>query len=101
MDLGNLHSQLSEEAYSAGWMSGLEYALSNAVLTGPFQYGRLSIDEIHITRLEELANAYSGWIVFEDRDFERWVPMGHWVKKTRTTARVWCTFFRSCRLARQ
>ena len=77
--LKDFMSELSEEAYSAGWMSGLEYALWYAVLNGPLEYGRLSIDEVHIERLKELAGACAGWIVFEDRDSESWVPMPEWV----------------------
>ena len=36
-------SELSERAYCAGWMEGLEYTLWKAVLEGRLKYGRLQI----------------------------------------------------------
>ena len=37
--LAEYMSELSEEAFFAGWMEGLEYALWKAVVENPFTYG--------------------------------------------------------------
>ena len=59
-------SELSEEAYFAGRMEGLEYALWKAVVENPFEYGLLQLTEQHIAELTKLSNACGGWIVFDD-----------------------------------
>lgn len=64
--LAEYMSYLSEEAYTAGWIEGLEYALWNAVLNGPTSYGRLDISEKHIEKLIELSDVADGWIYFDD-----------------------------------
>ena len=72
-------SELSEEAYSAGWMLGLEYALWDAVLGQSDKYGRLSIGAGEVARLRELAGQCAGWIVFDDE--ETWLPMVEWERR--------------------
>ena len=49
--LAEYMSELSEEAYFAGWMEGLEYALWKAVVENPFNYGFLQLTEQHIAEL--------------------------------------------------
>ena len=71
-------SELSEAAYSAEWYTGLEYALWNAVVSGPRQFGRVEIDSVHIRRLRDLSERCRGWIVFEGRDHETWMPIDEW-----------------------
>ena len=73
-------SELSEEAYFAGWMKGLEYALWNALVDEPFEYGFLKITEQHIDELTKLSKACGGWIVFDDKFEETFVPIGEWRK---------------------
>ena len=77
-DLAAYMSALSEEAYSAAWMSGLEYALWEATLGGRPSYGRLTVEDHHRARLRQLSEACGGWIVFEDRNDERWVSLHDW-----------------------
>ena len=59
-------SSLSEEAWYAGWMMDLEYALWDAVEHGPRSYGRLDVTEQHIAKLRDLSAACGGWIRFAD-----------------------------------
>ena len=80
-------SALSEEAYSAEWMDGLEYTLWNAVLDGPFKYGRLQITDEQITRLNELAGACGGWIVYDDVAGEVFVPQEQWQRMYESHAK--------------
>jgi hypothetical protein len=61
--LADFMSELSEEAYYAGWMMDLEYALWEAVIGVRRDYGRLELSEAHCTRLRELSDNCGGWIV--------------------------------------
>ena len=44
-ELAEYMSQISEEAYSAGWFSDLEYILWNAVTGGKREFGRYFISD--------------------------------------------------------
>ncbi len=81
LELEQYMSELSEEAYCAGWMTGLEYALWNAVINGPRDYGRLPITDAHISKLKELSNRCGGWIVFDDETEETFIPLQEWQQK--------------------
>lgn len=71
-------SSLSEAAYAAAWMQHLEFALWHAVVTGPFQYGRLLITQTHIDELRRLSDASKGWVYFDDQNGETWIPLNEW-----------------------
>jgi hypothetical protein len=77
-DLADYMSDLSESAYSARWMTGLEFALWDAVVNGPFKYGRLRLADEHIRRLKELSDGCKGWIRFDDINEETFVPFAEW-----------------------
>jgi hypothetical protein len=74
-------SDLSEEAYYAGWMDGLEYALWEAVTGVRREYGRLALTEAHRAHLRELSDNCGGWIVFDDDTEKTWVPLAEWKKR--------------------
>ena len=76
--LAEFMSELSEEAYCAGWMLGLEYALWAAVSTGPRSFGRLDISVSQIERLRRLSLQCEGWIVFDEETGETWVGLPEW-----------------------
>lgn len=80
-ELAELMSEISEEAFCAGWMKGLELALWDAVTRGTREYGRMEIDNDRIDRLRDLARACDGWIVFDDDREEVWVPMPDWIQR--------------------
>jgi len=80
-------SELSEEAWYAGWQTDLEYALCDAVEHGPRCYGRLDVTDRHIAKLRELSLACGGWIRFaDDAPEEEFVPLDAW--KHLTAARA-------------
>ena len=79
-ELKKYMSALSEEAYCAAWMEGLEYALWKAVLEGRLKYGRLQITREHTTRLKELSDRCGGWIVWDQVSGESLVPLDRWKK---------------------
>jgi hypothetical protein len=80
-DLAAYMSELSEHAFSAGWMDGLEQALWRAVISGPFRYGYLTLTIEHVEKLRALSNACDGWIVFDDNLEESFVSMGQWIEQ--------------------
>ena len=71
-------SELSEKAYCAGWMSGLEFALWKAVREGPMCYGRIQIEDEHIMRLRQLSERCQGWIRSDDAHEEVGVSIEEW-----------------------
>jgi hypothetical protein len=79
--LADFMSDLSEEAYYAGWMRDLEYALWEAVLGVRCEYGRLELTEAHRMRLRELSDGCGGWIVFDDNTEETWLPRAEWEER--------------------
>ncbi len=77
-ELAELMSAISELAYAAGWLSNLEHYLWRAVADGPFRLGQLQLTVSHISRLRDLAAACGGWIRFDDKNEEMFVPLAQW-----------------------
>lgn len=59
-------SDVSEDHWAAGWMSGTEVSLWEAVNGGNRRWCLRDIDQRDIDQLRELATAARGWIVWED-----------------------------------
>ena len=74
-------SELSEEAYSAGWMLGLEYALWDAVFGQSDKYDRSPLGVVEVARLREFAGQSASWIVFDVATEETWLPMVEWEQR--------------------
>lgn len=85
--LADYMSALSEEAYCAGWMEGLEYALWDAVSTGPSDYGRLAITAEIVQKLKALSSACNGWIHFDEDAEETFIPRPAWLLKYQNNKR--------------
>ncbi len=79
--LAEYMSELSEDAYCAGWMDGLEFALWRAVTEGPREYGFMHLSREQIERLGSLSEKCGGWIVFDDELWETWVPLSEWRRR--------------------
>lgn len=92
-ELCDTMSDISEECYCAGWMSGLEYALWGALQTSDLIYGMSEIDAEQLQRCGQLAQELGGWIVWvDDHDLpgtswqewgKRFVPMDEWLEMYR------------------
>ena len=76
--LADYMAELSESAYYAGWMQGLEFELWKAVVEGPMCYGHLEITAKHISTLRRLSDACGGWIYFDDETEETFVSLEDW-----------------------
>ena len=74
--------RISEEAYCAGWLSGLEFYLWRFFSEGPGQFGGLDITNEHIASLQSLSDACGGWIVWDGamKD-EVFVPLIEWQQR--------------------
>lgn len=79
MELADYLSDISEQAYYAGWMRGLEYELWEAVVSGPKTYGRIEITDEHIAKPKELSNNCGGWIVWDEESEETWITIEDWI----------------------
>lgn len=79
-ELAEYMSSLSEAAYHASWMEGVELALWKAVVSGPYTYGRLQITSEHVERLQMLSIRCDGWIRLNDEDEETFVPLEDWAE---------------------
>lgn len=73
-------SELSEQAYSAGWMQGLEFALWEAIEEGPRHYGHLDITSDHISKLRTLSDVCGSWIVFDVEIGQKPISLDEWRK---------------------
>jgi len=76
--LSDFMSELSEQAFYAGWMHDLEHALWRAVVDGPFRYGHLDITAEQIGRLKTLSSACGSWIVFDEVSEESSMSLEDW-----------------------
>ena len=61
-------------------MQNLEFALWNAVLNGPREYGHGLISQAHIDSLRQLSKECGGWIYFDGQHEETFIPMLKWEK---------------------
>jgi hypothetical protein len=66
-------SDISEDHYAAGWMSGLQYDLWQMLRGGPRYYGMGSVSEADVTELRRLSEDAGGW-----HDGNRLVPLDEW-----------------------
>ncbi len=73
--------ELSEEAYSAGWMQNLEYALWDAVVNGERKYGHHFISRADIASLVKLSNESNCWIYYDDVTQETSISLNIWREK--------------------
>ena len=72
-------SEISEDAYCAGWLIDLEYELWQILIDGQGVYGRMGLGEPEIQQLRELSDACGGWIVYDDDLEETFVPLAQWL----------------------
>jgi hypothetical protein len=76
--LADAMSDVSEAAYSASWMAGLEFALWGLLVSGERRYGRATLKNEEAEDLRRLSEKCGGWIVFDDEKEEVFVPLADW-----------------------
>ena len=78
-DLAREMSEISEQAYCAGWMDGLEYRLWEILQGGSKKYGQIRLSDAQVARLRELASKVGGWVRLDDEaEVEEFVEMADW-----------------------
>ena len=78
-ELADYMSELSEEAYCAGWMHDLEYELWQVLQSdSPSRFGRLVASDDQLYKLRSLSSACEGWIHFDDAREETWLSFAEW-----------------------
>ena len=71
-------SGVSEAAYSARWMTGLEFALWSRMTSDEKRYGRATLKQEEIEGLRRLSGKCGGWIIFDDQREEIFIPLAEW-----------------------
>ena len=72
-------SEISERAFCAGWMDGLEYRLWEIVHGGPRKYGQILLTDDQVNSLRSLSNKLRGWVQFNDEsEVEEFVESDRW-----------------------
>ncbi|HPG60519.1 MAG TPA: hypothetical protein PK586_00825 [Casimicrobium sp.] len=84
-ELAEYMSSISEDAYAAAWIEGLEFELWRAVQEIPFRYGRLQLTSVHAKRLKEMSQNGGGWIRFDEKTEEQFVPLSAWLAQAGKT----------------
>jgi len=80
--LADYMSEISELAWSAGWMQDLEFILWRAIhQEGHLRFGRVPIRSEQTARLRHLSAQCGGWIVVDDEHEETWIATPDWERK--------------------
>lgn len=77
--LGEAMSNISEECYCAGWMSGLEFSLWEFLTSGPGKWGMGKVDAGDLATLRALSEKCGGWIVWREDVGQVFVPLANWL----------------------
>jgi hypothetical protein len=75
--------EISERCHCAGWMSGLERFLWDALgRPAPVSYGMGEVTEQELGDLLTLSTACDGWVAWDDElDQEVWVRRDVWARR--------------------
>ncbi len=73
-------SDISEECYAAGWMSGNEYTLWNMLANADASrlYGMCNVSENDLAELREISTEIGGWIRWVDDHDDPDLPCEEW-----------------------
>lgn len=73
-------SDISEEHYCAGWVSGNEYTLWEMVAnpSANRNYGMFPVEDDDIREIKEISDEIGGWIHWADDDFDPQLPAEEW-----------------------
>ena len=77
-ELAEFMSSISERCYSAAWIENLEHILWDQINGHQSRTSRTVLTEAETTRLRLLSDRCRGWIVFDDKTEETYVPLSEW-----------------------
>lgn len=78
--LADFMSELSEKAFNASWIEGLELSLWKAMNRDLLKFGRLTFNEETINELKRLSQEVNGWIIFDEQTEETFISFEQWKK---------------------
>jgi hypothetical protein len=78
-ELADYMSGLSERAYAAGWIERLEFKLWSAMSQRTPVLGSLQLAQEEVLRLHSLSDRCGGWITFDEKTEETFVPTSRWL----------------------
>jgi hypothetical protein len=84
--LQRLMSDISEEYYCAGWLTGLEFELWAMVQGGKRAFGMSEVTESEVAQLKQLSEQCGGWWYFNDEDGETFITLEDWKARTALAA---------------
>lgn len=99
--LYQLMSDISEECYCAGWMSGNEYTLWRMVSdqTEERRYGMHEVEAEQIDDMRAISAEIGGWIRWRDDDEDKdlasdewgpvFTPMAEWLQRYEANMAAW------------
>ena len=90
--LEELMSNISEEDFSAGWMTNLEFDLWGILNGDNRKYGHHLITQSEIDQLKSLSKKCGCWIVFDEEKEETAVELEAWKKMFTDYTRLNKTF---------
>lgn len=76
--LADYMSDISEEAYSAGWIDRLEFSLWDVLEGRTNEFGRVQLNEEKLKNLKSLSEAAKGWIIYDSEKEESFVSFTEW-----------------------
>jgi hypothetical protein len=81
--LRTLMSDISEEYWCAGWLSGLEFTLWQLLNGGQREIGMFGRDvsEDQVADLKRLSEQAGGWWYYNDKDGETFIPIKDWLPR--------------------
>ncbi len=80
-ELAELIASVSERAWSAGWLAGVEFELWAAMRSEPGGAWPLSLMPGERERLMRASEECGGWIVFDAEREETFIPVAEWVAR--------------------
>ena len=79
--LRDLMSDISEEYYCAGWLSGLEDELWRMLLGGDRGFGMSEVTAEEVGRLRTLHERCGGWWFYDKQHGEMFITTAEWTKR--------------------
>lgn len=79
--LAEMISRLSERRYRAGWMSGIEFEVWQAVHGTATNRAAFLLTAVEVDDLIQLSARCAGWIVFDEHREETFVAATEWLAR--------------------
>jgi hypothetical protein len=74
-------SDFSQDYWCAGWLSGLEFTLWDAMRNGPMDSEWEQLEERDLNRMKSLHELAGGWWIWDDNEIgNRFVTTDEWLK---------------------